>query len=290
MVKNNMILKYLRLVKFSHTIFALPFALVGYVLGSVEVGFDWLVLFEVLVCMVMARSAAMGFNRLVDWRFDARNARTAMREIPAGVISPRRAAIFVVFCSVVFVAVSFAINMLCGVLSPVALVVVLGYSYTKRFTALCHFVLGLGLAIAPAAAYIATTGHLSTTPLWLSVLVWSWVAGFDIIFSLQDMEFDRSESLHSVPARMGVASGLWISALLHLFTALSVVIFGLMVVSNYLYWIGALLFVLLLTYQHLIVTPRNLSRVGLAFGTTNGVASIIFAMFTSLALILAPTL
>ncbi|MEG2319104.1 MAG: UbiA-like polyprenyltransferase [Mucinivorans sp.] len=285
-----MILKYLRLVKFSHTIFALPFALVGYVLGSVEVGFDWLVLFEVLVCMVMARSAAMGFNRLVDWRFDARNARTAMREIPAGVISPRRAAIFVVFCSVVFVAVSFAINMLCGVLSPVALVVVLGYSYTKRFTALCHFVLGLGLAIAPAAAYIATTGHLSTTPLWLSVLVWSWVAGFDIIFSLQDMEFDRSESLHSVPARMGVASGLWISALLHLFTALSVVTFGLMVVSNYLYWIGALLFVLLLTYQHLIVTPRNLSRVGLAFGTTNGVASIIFAMFTSLALILAPTL
>lgn len=272
---------YLDLVKFSHTIFALPFAMVGYALGVRECGFSWWTLLGVLACMVLARSAAMGFNRYIDRKFDAANPRTASREIPAGVISPRAALWFVVICSVGFVAVAATFNTLTLILSPVALAVVLGYSLTKRFTSLCHLVLGLGLAIAPMAAYIAVTGHFSWTAAVFSLIVLTWVAGFDIIFALQDVDFDKSAGLNSIPARVGVRNGLVISALLHVVTLSGAIYSATVLIATganlWLMWFGVVAFGLLLGYQHAIVKPSDLSRVNLAFGTTNGIASVIYA-------------
>ena len=215
---------YFSLVKFAHTAFALPFALIGYVLGVLERGFDFWILVGILACMVFVRNAAMGFNRLIDRRFDAQNVRTAGREIPAGKISVRAARWFVVLNAVAFVVVAATFNRLTLWLSPVVLLVVLGYSYTKRFTALCHAVLGLGLAMAPCGAYIAVTGTLSIVPVWLSVLVLTWVTGFDIIYALQDVDFDRSQRLHSIPAALGVRGALWVSVLLHAVTAAMVAV------------------------------------------------------------------
>lgn len=202
---------YFSMVKFAHTAFALPFALIGYVLGVMVSGFDGWVLAGVLACMVFARNAAMGFNRLIDRSFDAENPRTAGREIPAGKISVRAATWFVALNAAAFMIVAATFNRLTFWLSPVVLLIVLGYSYTKRFTALCHAVLGLGLAMAQCGAYIAVTGTLTLVPVWLSVLVLTWVTGFDIIYALQDVDFDRSQRLHSVPAAVGVRGALWIS-------------------------------------------------------------------------------
>lgn len=276
--------KYLSLIKFSHTVFALPFAMIGYTLAVVETGFDWLLLFQVLCCMVFARSAAMSFNRIVDRKFDALNIRTASREIPSGVITLRNAVIFTVISIVAFVLITATINTLCLMLSPIALVVILGYSYTKRFTALCHLVLGCGLAIAPTGAYIAVTGHFSLLPILFSCLVFTWVSGFDMIFALQDSDFDKKERLHSVPVVLGLRGALIVSAILHVVTVGFVVAIG-FYINDTVYIIGSILFCVLLLYQHLIVKPTDLSRVNLAFGTTNGVASVVFALFTILALI-----
>ena len=283
------ITKYLELVKFSHTIFAMPFAAIGFMLGVRYGGFDWWLLLQVTICMVAARTAAMAFNRLVDREFDAKNPRTATREIPSGAISPLSAKMLTVVCSLIFIATCYTINPLCFYLSPVALIVVLGYSYTKRFTSFCHIVLGLGLAIAPVGAYIAVTGEFAVLPLLLSGLVLSWVAGFDIIFALQDVDFDRKEALNSIPARLGLKNALIVSAVLHIITAMMAVVIGVFYINNLWYWVGATLFVALLTYQHCIVSPKNLSRVGLAFGTTNGVASVVYAVFIALALFVAPS-
>lgn len=277
---------YFSLVKFAHTAFALPFALVGYTLGVLVAGFDPWTLVAVLACMVFARNAAMGFNRVIDRRFDIRNPRTAGREIPAGKISVRAGKWFVILNSAAFIAVAATFNWLTLALSPVVLVVVLGYSYTKRFTALCHMVLGLGLAIAPSAAYIAVTGTLTITPVCISVLVLTWVSGFDIIYALQDAGFDREERLHSVPAALGVRGALWISVLLHVVTVVMVVIVGSLLGNGWLYWTGAALFLGLLVYQHLIVRPADLSRIGAMFGLTNGLASIAYATFVILYLAL----
>lgn len=281
-----MIKKYLDLVKFSHSIFALPFALIGYTLAAVEYGFSWLALVGVLVCMVLARSAAMGFNRLIDREFDARNPRTAAREIPSGKVTVRQAQWLVGLCSVGFMVVAAMFNTLTLLLSPVALAVVLGYSYTKRFTWFCHLILGIGLAIAPSAAYIALSGTLSPVVVVLSVMVWSWVAGFDVIFALQDAEFDKSQGLYSLPVRFGVTKALIISAVLHCISFATAIIVGIMLDGGILYWIGAELFSALLVYQHIIVKPGDLSRVNLAFGLTNGVASVIYATFVILSLVL----
>lgn len=277
--------KYLSLIKFSHTIFAMPFAIAGFALGVRLYGFEWEVLLLVVVAMVFARSAAMGFNRIVDREFDARNARTAAREIPSGAVSEKSAAWLVALCCIGFVVTSLFINVLAFALSPVALAVILGYSYTKRFTSWCHIVLGLALAIAPMGGYIAVTGSFALPPLLLCGLVLTWVAGFDIIFALQDVEFDRSEDLHSIPARLGVKNGLLVSGALHLISVAFVVIIGFVIDSNpLLYWIGAAIFIALLAFQHAIVKPTDLSRVGLAFGTTNGLASIAYATFLILSL------
>lgn len=278
---------YFSLVKFAHTAFALPFALIGYTLGVRAVGFNPWVLVGVLACMVFARNAAMGFNRLVDRKFDAKNPRTAQREIPAGKISVRAAMWFVVVNAVAFMVVAALFNPLTGMLSPLVLVVLLGYSYTKRFTALCHLVLGLGLAIAPSAAYIAVTGTLVMPPVWLSVLVLTWVAGFDIIYALQDTGFDREEKLHSIPSALGVRGALTVSLLLHVVSVAMVVVVGAQLGNTLCYWIGAAVFLALLVYQHVVVRPNNLSKIGAMFGLTNGVASIVYAIFVIASLLTA---
>ena len=257
----------------------MPFALTGFFMGYVETQkFDWLLLCLVVLCMVFARNAAMGFNRWADRRIDAENARTKVREIPAGSISPRSALIFVILNCVAFIATTWFINPLCFYLSPVALLVVLGYSLTKRFTALCHLILGLGLSLAPVGAYIAVTGYFNFAPIVLGVAVLTWVSGFDIIYALQDEEFDRNRKLHSIPAFFGKNRALWLSSLLHVITAAAISSFIYLIGGNYLAWAAAGLFICLLIYQHLLVKPNDLSRVNLAFFTTNGIASVIFAI------------
>lgn len=219
-------------------------------------------------------------------RFDSLNPRTAVREIPSGKISSRHAMIFVIASSMLFIASAALLNRLTLVLSPVALAVILGYSYTKRFTPLCHLVLGLGLSLAPIGAYIAVTGSFAMLPLVYSFIVLTWVSGFDIIYSLQDDQFDRETGLYSIPAVMSRGKALAVSAALHLATVLLVVVAGIAGSSGYIYSAGAAIFISMLVYQHLIVKPDDLSRVNLAFGTTNGIAGVIFGLAVVLDLLL----
>lgn len=271
---------YLSLVKFSHTIFAMPFALIGFFLAMAEkqMEFDWTLLLKVILCMVFARTAAMAFNRWADMDIDSKNPRTADREIPAGVISPKNALYFIIVNCLLFVLTTYFINTLSLILSPVALLVVLGYSYTKRFTALCHFVLGVGLALAPIGAYIAVTNEFAVLPVMYSFVVLFWVSGFDIIYALQDEEFDRSLGLNSIPAALGKKRALMISNVLHALTALLVVYAGYSAQNIFgpLYIAASVIFIGLLAYQHFLVKPNDLSKVNLAFFTTNGIASAIF--------------
>ncbi|HOK26937.1 MAG TPA: UbiA-like polyprenyltransferase [Bacteroidales bacterium] len=273
--------RYFSFVKFSHTVFALPFAISGYFLAisREEYSFSLRILLLVVLCMVFARNAAMGFNRYADEKFDAMNPRTASREIPVGIISKKSALIFVVINSILFIISAGLINRLTLILSPVALFIILGYSLTKRFTVLCHFILGLSLSLAPTGAYISVTGRFDLLPVIYSFIVLTWVSGFDIIYSLQDDEFDRSMNLHSIPALTGRKKGLSISMILHVLTILFVIAAGIAGRSGILFWAGAAIFILLLIYQHIIVRPHDISRVNLAFATTNGIASIIFAIF-----------
>lgn len=279
---------YFSLVKFSHTVFAMPFALAGYFIGATEpgYGFSLRTFLLVLACMVFARSAAMAFNRWADVRFDSLNPRTAVREIPSGKITPRQAMVFVVASSLLFIAATALLNRLTLILSPVALAVILGYSYTKRFTPLCHLVLGLGLSLAPIGAYIAVTGHFAILPVIYSFIVLTWVSGFDIIYSLQDDQFDRETGLYSIPAVMSRGKALAVSGALHFVTVVLVIMAGAVAGSGFIFWAGAAIFVAMLIYQHLIVKPDDLSRVDLAFGTTNGIAGVIFGLAVVLDLLL----
>ncbi len=298
---------YLSLIKFSHTIFAMPFALIGFFLGLItgvkieygvgqwnlnkNVGFAdedpqedaWMQLaihfILVILCMIFARSAAMAFNRYLDRKFDAKNPRTAIREIPAGIISEKNALTFTIISSLLFVVCTFFINRVCFYLSPVALAVVLGYSYTKRFTPLCHLILGLGLSLAPIGAYLAVTGKFDLLPILFSLAVIFWVSGFDIIYALQDEEFDKSQQLYSIPAWLGKARALRVSQFLHVLSAAAVVYAGVYGQFDWLYWIGVAVFVGMLVYQHSIVKPTDLRKVNLAFMTANGIASVVFAIF-----------
>ncbi len=303
--------KYLSLVKFAHTIFAMPFALIGFFLGIVALEkiphvyynmlfysspsskiylffrYDWYVLVLVIGCMIFARSAAMAFNRWLDKNFDAKNPRTAIREIPAGIIKANNALLFVVINCLLFIVCTYFINRICFYLSPVALFVILFYSYTKRFTALCHLVLGVGLSLAPIGAYLAVTGEFALLPILFSFTVLFWVSGFDIIYALQDEEFDKSNQLHSIPAAVGKVKALRISELLHVLSAACVVYAGIHGHFGLWYWIGVALFMGLLIYQHLLVKPTDLSKVNLAFFTTNGIASVVFAVFVILDLFLS---
>ncbi|MEP7257424.1 MAG: UbiA-like polyprenyltransferase [Flavitalea sp.] len=295
---------YLSLVTFSHTIFAMPFAMIGFTLGIINhasvfgvsqwnlnktIGWDWDItnlrwpyvgnFLLVILCMVFARSAAMAFNRYLDKNFDALNARTAIREIPAGIISANKALLFTVINALLFIACTWLINPICFYLSPVALLVVLGYSFTKRFTPLCHLILGLGLSLAPIGAYLAVTGYFSVLPVLFSLAVIFWVSGFDIIYALQDVDFDRQHRLYSIPAWLGKKNALRVSSFLHLLSAVSVLVAGIYGGFNILYWAGALVFAGMLIYQHSIVNPTDISRVNRAFMTANGFASVVFAVF-----------
>lgn len=280
--------KYFSLVKFSHTIFAMPFALIGFFLGVRDGNGErlgWLFLL-VILCMVFARSAAMAFNRRIDEKYDRINPRTAQREIPSGKISKKNALIFVIINCLLFIATTYFINKLCFFLSPVALIVVLGYSFTKRFTALCHLILGLGLSLAPIGAYIAVTGHFSLLPILFSVVVLCWVSGFDIIYALQDDAFDQENELHSIPAWVGRKKGLIFSTGLHTVSALVVIAAGVYGHFHWVYWLGAALFIGMLIYQHLLVKPNDLRKVNIAFMTANGIASSIYAIFVISAIFL----
>lgn len=293
---------YLSLIKFSHTIFAMPFALIGFFLGVQVVNNEWAaflqdyvpegwmvyendrglfikLFFLVILCMVFARSAAMAFNRFLDRKWDALNPRTAIREIPKGIITPRNALLFTIISCILFIATTWFINRICFYLSPVALAVVLGYSYTKRFTPLCHLILGLGLSLAPIGAYLAVTAQFHWLPILFSVAVIFWVSGFDIIYALQDVDFDRSQQLYSIPAWLGKEKALRVSELLHLLSASAVVTAGKLAEFGWLYWVGVLVFMACLIYQHALVKPNDLRRVNLAFMTTNGIASVVFALF-----------
>ena len=288
---------YLSLIKFSHTIFAMPFALIGFFLGTFQYSstipgwhnrifsplFDWDLLMTklilVIACMIFARSAAMAFNRYLDRHFDAKNPRTAIREIPSGIITANSTLVFTVISSFLFIITCYFINRICFFLSPVALLVVLGYSYTKRFTPLCHLFLGLGLSLAPIGAYLAVTGYFSLLPILFSLTVIFWVSGFDIIYALQDEEFDKSQKLHSMPAWLGKTTALRISETLHALSAACIVAAGLLAHFGWLYWMGVAVFTGMLIYQHSIVKPNDLKKVNLAFMTANGIASVIFACF-----------
>ena len=287
---------YLSLVKFSHTIFALPFAMVGFTLGIVhrlEEGptWDWwadfpLLFVEVLLCMVFARSAAMAFNRYLDRKFDALNPRTAQREIPAGVIKPQHALRFTIINSILFILTTWFINETVFYLSFIALFVILFYSYTKRITALCHLVLGLGLALAPLGAYLAVYEKRYWIPVLFALTVFTWVAGFDIIYALQDEEFDKEQRLHSIPAALGKRGALMVSKGLHFLSGCFVITAGLEGGFGWIFWVGVTVFVLLLIYQHMLVKPHDLSKVNMAFANTNGLASILFATFAIISFIL----
>lgn len=278
---------YLSLIKFSHTIFALPFALIGFFLGThyYHYPFSSKKLLLVIGCMVFARSAAMAFNRYIDSHIDSLNPRTANREIPKGIISKTSALGFIAINIVLFIVCSYFLATPCFYLSPVALFIILGYSYTKRFTAWCHIILGLGLGLAPLGANIAVTEQFLLIPLLFSLVVIFWVSGFDIIYALQDKDFDKNNSLHSLPAYLGKTNALRISTILHVLCASVVVFIGIYGKFNIVYWIGAGLFISMLSFQHSIVSANNLSKVNTAFFTTNGVASIIFATFTIISLL-----
>ncbi len=276
---------YLSLVKFSHTIFALPFALVGYFLGvnRIEYSFEWKILGLVLLCMIFARNAAMAFNRWQDRDIDGKNPRTAVREIPAGIIPERSVLWFVIFNCIALIITTYFINTICFYLSPVAILITLGYSYTKRFTALCHLVLGLGLSLAPVGAYMAVTGTFGLIPVILGTAVLFWVAGFDIIYALQDFEFDKSLNLHSTPVWLGKQKALKLSTTFHIVTALLILTAAYFLQVEYnsidgLHFIGAAFFIGLLFYQHTLVKSNDLSKVDLAFFTTNGIASVIYGV------------
>lgn len=274
---------YLKLVTFSHTIFAMPFALIGGSLGFKEKNFFELkVLLLILGCMVTARNAAMAFNRYIDRFFDAQNERTKIREIPSGVIHPHQAIIFVIINSLMFITFTFFINSLCFYLSPVALTVILGYSYTKRFTALCHMILGIGLGLAPVGAYLAVTNYFSLPIILLGFAVMFWVGGFDIIYAMQDVDFDKKQGLFSIPSWLGKNKALLLSKILHFFSASLILTFGILINAHFLYFLASVFFIGFLIYQHTLVKPNDLSKVNLAFFTANGMGSLIFGILTIL--------
>ena len=288
---------YLSLIKFSHTIFAIPFAVIGFFLGVyrypqmyspgwhtlIYPNNSWNKMFIlfclVMLCMITARSAAMAFNRYLDRQFDAKNPRTAIREIPAGIISEKNALFFTILMCILFIICTFFINRICFYLSPVALFIILFYSYTKRFTFLCHLVLGLGLSLAPIGAYLAVSGAFAVLPILFSIAVVCWVSGFDVIYALQDEAFDKEHNLYSVPAVMGKPKALHVSELLHILSALAVIAAGFYGYFGILYWVGASVFCGMLIYQHSVVKPNDLSKVNIAFMTANGIASVVFAVF-----------
>jgi 4-hydroxybenzoate polyprenyltransferase len=274
--------RYANFVKLAHTVFALPFALVGATLASYVAPVTLGTIVWIVVAFTSARFAAMGFNRIADRDIDARNPRTARRELPSGALELREAAIAVAAASAAFVVAAAQLNPLCGWLSPVALAWIFGYSYTKRFTSWSHVVLGVSLAIAPVGGYLAVAGRWSS-PWWMLLLlalaVATWVAGFDILYALQDQEFDETEGLHSAPVRLGMVGAFRASRAMHVVTVASLAGVGVAVNGGVLYAAGVVVAATLLVYEHRLVSPRDLRRLDAAFFTMNGVISIAFFTF-----------
>ena len=287
---------YASLVKFSHTIFAMPFALMAFVYAvttspdnlSQSNPYWWVgLLVKVVLCMVFARNVAMGFNRWADRKIDAKNPRTASREIPAGKISPKAAMWFVAINATLFVITASLINSLTAWLSPVALAIVMFYSYCKRFTSLAHLVLGLSLGIAPVGAYIAVRGEFALVPCILALLVMTWCGSFDIIYALQDQEFDRENGLHSIPAKFSTRTSLYISIALHVVTIICLAWFVSFLPQNWWVRTGAAIFTAIIIAEHILVTPTRQRNIGIAFGTLNGLASTTLATFVIIGILTA---
>ena len=278
----GVLLRHANLVRLPHTIFALPFALVGVVLASYVAPITIGDVIWVVVAFTSARFAAMGFNRIVDREIDARNPRTRSREIPSGTMSVREASVAVTIASLVFFAAAWQLNLMCLILAPLALAWVLFYSYTKRFTRWSHLVLGIGLSIAPVGGYLAISGQWSS-PWWmliaLAIAVATWVGGFDILYALQDVSFDRENGLYSLPATFGEANALGIARVLHLTTVAALAAAGVGAGAGVLYFSGVLVAGLLLLYEHSLVRADDFSRLDAAFFTMNGVISIVFLGF-----------
>lgn len=274
----------LEMIKFEHTIFALPFALISFLLAIRHSpgGFNAVTLFWIVVAMVGARSAAMAFNRLVDADYDKQNPRTAKRHIPAGLISRAQVILFFAFAVVLFEIAAWRLNWLCLMLSPIALGAILGYSYTKRFTALCHLFLGFAIGIAPIGAWIAVTGKLAVVPLLLGAVVMVWIGGFDIIYALQDYDFDRESALFSLPKAIGKANALTVSRLMHTLAVSLLIAIGRFGGLHLLYYVGVAVVAGLILYEQSLVKPDDLSRVDLAFFTLNGWVSVSLFAFVLL--------
>ena len=274
------VLLYGRLIRFSHSIFALPFALSGAALAAAVSGFHPLQLLWIVVAMVAARSAAMGFNRIVDRRIDADNPRTAQRELVTGALSTGAAAAFVVLSSALFVAAAWQLNPLCLALSPVALAVILGYSYTKRFTWTSHLFLGASLGLAPLGAWIAVTGGFDLPPVLLGLAVLAWVAGFDVLYACQDHDFDIGAGLHSIPARFGLAGALRLARLFHLLAVLLMAWVGAAAGLHLVYFAGVAAIAAILAWEHRLVKADDLTKVNTAFMTMNSLVSVAYFAFT----------
>lgn len=267
----------------------MPFAITGFFLGisHSKDNIHWSLFILVVLCMVFARNAAMAFNRWADRELDKLNPRTALREIPAGIISPGSALFFVVLNSILFIITTWFINKLTFFLSPVALLVILGYSLTKKFTSLCHFILGIGLSLAPIGAYLSVTGKFDLLPLFYSILVLFWVSGFDMLYALQDEEFDKSMKLKSMVVQFGKSGAIKLSSITHSISIIMIFIIGFKADFGLWYWIGSFIFAGLLAYQHMIIKPNDISKVNIAFATTNGIASILFAVFNITEILIA---
>jgi 4-hydroxybenzoate polyprenyltransferase len=282
---DSLLVRYANFVKLPHTLFALPFALVGVVLASYSAPVTAGIVFWVVVAFSAARFAAMGFNRIVDRKIDARNLRTAARELPSGTLTLAQAGGAVVTASALFIFAAHQLNPLCFMLSPLALACIFFYSYTKLFTRWSHLILGAGLGIAPAGGYLAVTGVWST-PWYLlplpALAVAAWVGGFDILYALQDVEFDRREKLHSVPAKLGVRAALLIARLLHALNVVFLLLVGFTGDAGWLYFAGAMVVALLLFYEHSLVKPNDFTRLDAAFFAMNGIISVVFFCFVLL--------
>jgi len=275
---------YLSFIRFSHSVFALPFALTGALLAWQQAPFAWRQILWVVVAMVSARSAAMGFNRLVDARMDALNPRTAMREIPRGALRARDATIFVIVSSIVFVFASFQLNRVCGWLSPVALAIVFWYSLAKRYTSYTQAFLGLAMAVAPVGGWLAAGGPISAPEPWLlGLAIGLWVGGFDILYACQDLDFDRAHGLNSIPVRFGIAKSLWISRVMHVATVICMAALAWLLPLGPIYLGGVVLVAALLIYEQSLVSENDLSQVKRAFDL-NGWVGILYFLTTGLAL------
>jgi 4-hydroxybenzoate polyprenyltransferase len=280
------VLAYGRMIRFSHSVFALPFALTSAALAAREGGVSARQVLWIVVAMVSARSAAMGFNRLVDHAIDAKNPRTASRELPGGIVTRREAWAFVAASAAGLVLAAGMLNPLCLMLSPLALAIVLGYSYTKRFTAASHLLLGLALAVAPVGAWLAIRGRFEPPPVVLALAVTLWVAGFDTLYACQDVEFDRREGLRSLPASLGVPRALVLARVMHAGTVLLLLLLFRLIPLHPLYLAGVAGVAAILAWEHSLVQPSDLSKVMQAFNL-NGWVSLGYFVVTAAAAWLA---